>query len=387
MPDDPTLNPTAINTPVAPPVEQTVQDNSTYSNSTAVEPGPEEDSGQPVNTQNDSQIISSQDSGNDGGRNKRVIATILGIVLLIAAVGTGVFLVGQQQELRIGAWDCQKYVFEVGQGGEVTVRNGSTRDEPAQQAQVYINGNLVATLDVPALDAGDASTIGTVDISNDVCSFSWEVIGTRDCSDRGGHDRDPSLSINQFSFTWSGPPQLSHATTTFCDGSSTGNVDYNEPGDSITVNFDKDIQSVDGKGGSCENFASQTCTAPTPTDGPTPTASPTPTPSSTPTVTPTPPPIGAACLNVKAYDLNWNLLTGFDLSSLKPGDVVRYAVAGTTTQGTFDKARFTINGTLRPEVSAQKPGTDEFFDEYTIPPGVESFTVSAQIHHTTLGWF
>ena len=127
----------------------------------------------------------------------------------------------------------------------------------------------------------------------------------------------------------------------------------------------------------------------TPTSTPTPTLKLTPTPHSTPTptITPTPPPIGAACLDVKAYDTNWNPLDSVDLSNLKAGDTIRYAVAGTTTQGAFDKARFTINGTLRPEVSSQKPGSDEFFDEYTIPPGVESFTVSAQIHHTTLGWF
>ena len=326
MPDDPTLNPTAINTPVAPPVEQTVQDNSTYSNSTAVEPGPEEDSGQPVNTQNDSQIISSQDSGNDGGRNKRVIATILGIVLLIAAVGTGVFLVGQQQEIRIGAWDCKNYVFEVTQSGEVIARNGSTRFEPLQQARVFINGQQVATCDVPELDAGDAASICTVSVPQDG-SFSWEVVGTKDCEDDGQYQ-----------------PK---ATPT--------------PTPSLTP-------------------------SPTPTDGPTPSASPSPTLSPTPTVTPTPPPIGAACLDVKAYDTNWSRLSSSELSSLKAGDVVRFAVGGTTNSGSFDKARFTINGSLRSAVSSQKPGTGEFFDEYTIPDGPVDFTVSAQINHSSLGW-
>lgn len=323
-----------------------------------------------------------QKGGGNESKSKRIVATILGIALLVAAVGAGVFLVGQQQVIRIGAWDCRNYVFDVGSDGLVTVQNGSTRDEPAQQAKVFINGNLVATLDVPALDAGDAATLSTVDVG-DICSFSWEVIGTKDCSDKGGHDRDPSLTLDQSFFTWTGPPQLSNATTTFCDGSSTGKVNYSEPGSSTTVTFDKTIQSVDGKGGACDKSASQTCTAPTPTEGPTPT----PTQPLTPTPTPTPPPIGAACLDVKAYDTNWNLLTGFDLSDLEPGDIVRFAVAGTTTSGGFDKARFTINGTLRPEVTAQKPASDEFYDEYTVPEGVANFTVSAEIHHTSLGWF
>ena len=76
-----------------------------------------------------------------------------------------------------------------------------------------------------------------------------------------------------------------------------------------------------------------------------------------------------------------------DLAVLAVGDTVRFAVGGTTTGGTFDKARFTINGTLRPEVTAQKPGSNEYFDEYTIPAGTTSFSVNAQIHHTSLGWF
>ena len=76
-----------------------------------------------------------------------------------------------------------------------------------------------------------------------------------------------------------------------------------------------------------------------------------------------------------------------DLAVLAVGDIVRFAVGGSTTAGSFDKARFTINGTLRPEVTTQKPGSNDFFDEYTIPVGVTSFIVKAQIHHSSLGWF
>lgn len=321
------------------------------------------------------------DVESDKKRNTKVIATVLGIILLIGAVATGVFLVSQQQEIRIGAWDCRNYVFDVNEDGGVSVQNGSTRDEPSQQAKVYINGNLVATLDVPALKAGDAATLGNVDVG-DACSFSWEVIGTKDCRNSGGREKSVSLSLGQFSFTWTGPPQLSHATTTFCDGSSTGKVDYNEPGDSTTVNFNKDLQSVEGFGGGCTESASRACVAPSPTQG----VTPTPTTIPSPTPIPTLPPIGAACHNVKAYDSEWNLLSGFDLSSLNTGDVVRFVVGGNTDSGFFDKARFTINGTLRPEVTTKRPGTEEFYDEYLIPAGVTSFTIDAQIHHSSLGW-
>lgn len=109
-----------------------------------------------------------------------------------------------------------------------------------------------------------------------------------------------------------------------------------------------------------------------------------------PTETP-PPTITAQCLGVRAYDKNWNLLSLNDLSKLKPGDIVRFAVSGTGSEGTFDKARFTINGIQRPEVTTTTPFSDlEFYDEYTIPfsdPEARSITVFGEIHHSLLGWF
>ena len=271
------------------------------------------------NTDTGTQVVVGSENRKKG--NSKAIATVLGILLLIGAVGAGVFLASQQQELRIGAWDCQKYIFSVNQAGLVTVQNGSTRNEPIQQAKVYINSNLVATLDVPALDAGDATNLGTVSVPANG-SFSWQVVGTKDCEDQGRFDPQPTPTPT---------------------------------------------------------------TIPTPT--PTPTGIPSPTPIPSPTSTPTPPPIGAACHDVVAYDSNWQVLSMSDLAVLAVGDTVRFAVGGTTTGGTFDKARFTINGTLRPEVTAQKPGSNEYFDEYTIPAGTTSFSVNAQIHHSSLGWF
>jgi len=278
-----------------------------------VEPNPTE------NTDTGAQVIVGSENRKKG--NSKAIATVLGILLLIGAVGAGVFLVSQQQELRIGAWDCRNYVFDVNENGGVSVQNGSTRNEPIQQAKVYINSNLVATLDVPALPAGDATTLGTVSVPTNG-SFSWQVVGTKDCEDQGRFDPQPTPTPT---------------------------------------------------------------TIPTPT--PTPTGIPSPTPIPSPTATPTPPPIGAACHDVVAYNSDWQELSMSDLAVLAVGDIVRFAVGGSTTAGSFDKARFTINGTLRPEVTTQKPGSNDFFDEYTIPVGVTSFIVKAQIHHSSLGWF
>ena len=103
------------------------------------------------------------------------------------------------------------------------------------------------------------------------------------------------------------------------------------------------------------------------------------------TDTPLTPGVSASCLNIQAFDTEWNSITS--LSSLVTGDVVRFTVAGTTSSGSFDKARFNINGTFRSEVSVKKPGTEEFYDEYTIPENITTFTIDAEVHHTTLGWF
>lgn len=97
--------------------------------------------------------------------------------------------------------------------------------------------------------------------------------------------------------------------------------------------------------------------------------------------------ISASCSGVIAYNTNWNQLTQAQLDALETGSKVRFAVSGTASSGTFDKARFTVNETELPETTLKKPDSEEFYVEYTIPAGVTNFTVSAQIHHSELGWF
>ena len=64
-----------------------------------------------------------------------------------------------------------------------------------------------------------------------------------------------------------------------------------------------------------------------------------------------------------------------------------FCVNGSATVGTtFDKARFTINGILRPEVTLVRPGSTDFCDLYTIPQATYNFTVQGEVHHTILGW-
>ena len=89
------------------------------------------------------------------------------------------------------------------------------------------------------------------------------------------------------------------------------------------------------------------------------------------------------------YDANWAPLSASQLAALTPGASVYFTVFGTTTPGTFDRARFTINGTLQSDVIGQKPGSPgELYMQYAIPTGVIDFTVTGQVHQQQLNeWF
>lgn len=95
----------------------------------------------------------------------------------------------------------------------------------------------------------------------------------------------------------------------------------------------------------------------------------------------------AQCVAIKAFDEEWNLLTAEQLSLLEEGDVVRFSVAGSTTDGSILAARFTINGELRQAVTQVRPGTEEFYDEYEIPEDTTDFSIDVELNHSKVGWF
>lgn len=108
-------------------------------------------------------------------------------------------------------------------------------------------------------------------------------------------------------------------------------------------------------------------------------------PTSTPIGT-APPGLTAQCLNIKAFDTEFNQLDIVDLTTLQSGDSVIFTVAGTATSGIFTGARFTINGTTRPVVTETRPGTEEFMDTVVLPDGT-SLTVEAELQHSEAGFF
>ncbi|MBI2103883.1 hypothetical protein HYT59_02670 [Candidatus Woesebacteria bacterium] len=105
------------------------------------------------------------------------------------------------------------------------------------------------------------------------------------------------------------------------------------------------------------------------------------------TATPKPSPTTAQCLNIIVYDTDWNVLDADARAALKPGDKIRVTVSGSATAGAFDQARFTFNGTLRDPVTTKKPNTQEFYDEITIPAGATSIEIKGELHHPDLEWF
>src|SRR3989344_9053056 len=104
---------------------------------------------------------------------KGKFTTALVVVATVILAGVAIFTALRLYQLRQEsvspgspeslplAWDCSKYTFSVSSSGVVTAENKSIHNESAQQARVYINGNLATTLSVPALSIGQSETLGT----------------------------------------------------------------------------------------------------------------------------------------------------------------------------------------------------------------------------------
>ena len=269
-----------------------------------VEEIPNEDQGSNVPNLDIPPIISNENKPKKkiGGKT---IATILGILLLLGGVGTGVFLLNQQQDVKTKAGACCSPT-----GGEYQITCGP--------GYCCVHSGDSACMDQPEPGYACKPCGGGTEICSDGIDNDGD--GKVDCV-------DPDCTNNSFCKNPTNPPNPTNTP--------------NPPG---------------------------------PTNTPLP-----PTPTGTPV-------INYQCLNIKAYDTNWNLLTIDDLSNLQEGDKVRFTVAGTATSGTFDKAKFTINSVDQPETTAKKPSSEEFYSEHTIPAGITTFTIDAQIHHSTQGW-
>ncbi|OGM05169.1 hypothetical protein A2715_03365 [Candidatus Woesebacteria bacterium RIFCSPHIGHO2_01_FULL_39_32] len=156
---------------------------------------------------------------------KGKVVTALVVIATVILAGVAIFTAVRLYQLRRepvaptapesepAAWDCSKYTFSVSGTGVVSVNNQSTRNEPSQQAKVYINGNLVNTFDVPALPMGQSATLGTVQVPTG--SFNWRVVGTQDCQSSGTSSGGPvACESLAFSLTENSPTPTITGTVT-----------------------------------------------------------------------------------------------------------------------------------------------------------------------------
>jgi len=291
------------------------------------------------------------DSSSPKRGNGKIIATILGILLLIGAVGAGVILVKQNQNIREKAGRC------------------ISDDECGENGRCLNSGYCVEGRTPPPCPniAPPRCTGCTPNIDDSTgCVVGYECGASSSCP--------PPIDLCEGRSCLKIVPPTCHAPCSV-------HYDIDDCGCAINVYCDCPEPGCVDNGGGCRansDCCSNYCIASLCGRE----STPTPTPTGTLTPTPQPP----MCSATKAYDTNWNLLTGAQLSALSAGSVIRFTISGIPADQ-IDKARFTINGVLKTETTNKKPGTNEYYIEYTIPAGVYSFTITAQIHHLTLGWF
>lgn len=394
--------------PLAPTEETIITD-------TAVGTNPPPTDGNPVST------TTTTVQGNNGGVKRKmsgkIIATVFGLMLLIAGIGAGLVLVSKQQLINQKAAGCTP-----GCSDTQTCINNVCRNYCAQGSLVSLD--MASCTPTTATISQAASCTGSLNatlyycpggLSNGVCLENPTSAGPY----TGGQTVDIATLLGNRC----GAIQL--------DVSSNSGV----PEGCGTVTYYSTATNCGGGGGSCGVTCSDWCTSCTdpaacanncpigytnlgsthcnwdgsnvgpctnglsacykqgnsclpPSTNP-PTATPTAPPTIAPTPTPTPiviPP-APACYAIKAYDSNWNQLTTTQLSALAPNTGIYFTVVGAS--GNFDSARFTINGIQLAPTTLTKPGTtDEFYTLYTTQGGVTNVGVLGQLHDTvTNQWY
>jgi hypothetical protein len=371
----------------------------------------------------------------------RVVATILGILLLVGGVGAGIVLVQQQQDIREKAATCSS--------GSTRCKNSTTIEVCAGNiwnasscgtGKACSNGQCVATSGdggpggqngngaadtantggggedsgggkLPACpSSGIGYSCSSSSITGAICMRNTDYccpIGkspvngacatSTSCQTGQTRCKDTSTIEVCQANTWTSSAcgtnkKCTNGQCVAADGTPGGYCNCNSvKGESPSCASDQTCvvngTYFEGSFVNCVTSGSINglCKTPAATSPDTP-----PKVDTSPTTAPTNPPGGetiAQCTSVKIYDTDWIQLTTVQLSALSAGDAIRLAISGTTTSGTIDKAQFTVNGVALPETTAKKPGGSEFYSEYVIPAGVTSFTISGKIHHSTLGWF
>lgn len=359
---------------------------------------------------------------------KAIVAGVLGLLLLVGGIGAGILLVQQQQDIRekastnsctggfapcpeagvcsniypsdvctnLGATQCQNATTVVKCSGPLTQfcsLNYWKYDQTCGAGQSCLDGACVSAGDTaspspsPSGGGGGGSdcrytrdeAAGAVGLAGNCSGYTFRALvfecngpsslgNNGRCEDKGIHPGYQSTPVDQPGATSVNIGSVGNCKSRQADLIVTGRPEGdpldgdNLPGTPVVANF----IIKDGNQSGCN----------TP---PPPASAPASAPASSAGTT-------AFCQQIKAYDTNWAQLGPSQLAALQVGDHVRFAVRGSATGGTFTKAIFKVNGVDSNEITNKKPGTEEYFYEYTIPTGATAITVEGFVFHSTLGW-
>lgn len=314
----------------------------------------------------------------------KIIATILGIILLVGAIGAGILMTQQKQVFQ------QKAYTQVWGGENICDMIHVSAVEDPFCAEICGPGNDCgnAKNDLPPPGNYYSTTFTLKNISNAPHTVEFTKFAYYCPRFRYGDDNGICL---QNETKMPGTVTLQPGESVSYKAEINGLL-YN--GKSCgTYQTDFAVHSVDGKTDCKTNqplaLAFGMCKTGRDCQSnwtPPPTATPTPTPTATPGIT-------AQCSSVKAYTgANWVLLNEEGYSHVRAGDVLHFCVSGTSSSSpdavssAFDKARFKVNGVLKAETTTKRPNSQDYCQDYTVLNTDTKIDVKASIHHIVKGW-
>lgn len=307
----------------------------------------------------------------------KIIATILGLFLLVGGIGAGVLLVNQNQDIREKADeseinDCEAF-------GN-TCRNSCLSSEIQMPALCDFGSNKICCAVKTSTPIPSKLPNGNPCSSNDQCISNYCDPVDKQCKDRPSENcpKVPSCQVDHLGEeSYCGGVDDQYWCTNIigdwgvlkcslpnneCEKQPNGTYTY-DAGTGYCLDTTHNVNCDAGE--RCSDEPDPRCIGSTPTSSPIPQAS---------------------CTSVKAYATDWTYIQPINLPSLKAGDSVNFCVLGTSSIVGFDKAKVTVNATTLGETTNKRPSSDDFCSLYTIPEGTNTFNITAQIHHATLGW-
>lgn len=341
-------------------------------------------------------LVSQSISPQKSGLNKKVIFGVIGVFFLLAATAIGLYLLGQNQDIRRQAAPAHCYSPFLDQCTfaqnpshcwRAKTYNACRRLDGVVDNTLEVfsgptawDGQVCYTCDANSLDNGQVLCSSGFDVeinsnpvNNPNCgtvvnppSCSWTSTQARvqrpDRPWRQSLNLTCGESFNVGSFH-NDTGEFANDTRLRITGPGGLNVNRSN-GQSITTSqpgtYTLLVTTNNQSGANCEDVATVICSDP---------------------------PLIAQCNLVRVYDLEWNQITTEFLPSLTPGQTIRVTVAGSVSQGTIGQARFTINGETRQPVTQIRPGTNEIYDEFVIPQNITSFSIKGELFHPEIGWF